>query len=607
MKLLLKSDVGIAAGRRGVYVQAGQRGFLIEGERLFPLVERVLARFDGRTPVAAIEQALPEAARPLLSRMVTELTRHRMVQQVLERTVDPVPPSLARLHAQTLAFLRDETSDADAAFRAWRSTEIIVAGSGCCFEALVLGLLHSGAARLRLVLEFDAAQAESIAFLRAQIAAQAALDAELDVRWLTPVSASSALQGFRGRVLYAADEYPRPGASSILHALLDCGASPVLLGGIYRGHGLVGPERESGHAGMPADWTRLETAAPAQGHADSDMRVIGSLMAFETLRAVAAASDTPARRGWLREHLLRISPGSEITSHTCSGATIPDPAPHEPAVQPPRGRSVEEDRIARRRALEGAMEAAFDPFTGVLAWEDDIAAEFPLPHRVLRVRADDAAPATLVVQWGLTPQDAALRTICAAVRTCAERDRGRGAHAFVATLADDAWEALSLAHAVVESKSFAAQASAHRVSVAEIGHPDVQMLARLTRLYTGQLPELFVHLLPGVPAFVVHSHAAPSRQRGVGATLIEAVIESLGGLVSGLQRGLSEASSQPVPKTASPEAVTPWTELQHAATSAQGAGHSLGWRPVHHRMQLPLLTHAPITVGWTELIATEGA
>lgn len=607
---LLKSYVGVASTDDGVYVQAGERNFVIAGKNLFPLISKLLAAFDGRTSLPSIAEALPASARPLLDKLVGELKRHRMIHLLDSSGMATVAPDLEREFKSTLAFLRDQHADYQSIFLAWRDTEMTVVGGGHSFEALVRALLKSGVRRLRLALECGAPLGKQELL---DVALRADLPSGIDTEliWL-PGSASAflpLLAQSTGRVLYANDLIPWDQPSSLFAIVLRDSPVRILAGGIFCDRGLVGPEMTAGGGSLMDSWLRVPHGDAEVPHSIASCSIIGALMAFEALKSMIFEREEGERySNWSQRHFFHITPGAEITTHqqlACAPGTLET----SPARREVPGASRDAWVVTERRRLEANMAAAFDPLTGMLAWSEAGHAEFPLPHCAVQVTlpGSGADRALLeVLQWGLTPQDVGLRVLCLAVAASADwLDAARLDRQQPLTASPLAveWRRAALAHGIARSSLFAQQGQTQRIAIDSIGDPGFQMLVRLSRLYTESLPEVCIRFVPGLPAFVAEARVGIEFASAAGASALEALVESLGLALSLRQcpqraRGADVRLLYPLaPLRAGKGQPAPLSRLEFP----ERAMESFAYEAVEHRLDPALFSHSGMIIGFIEL------
>jgi hypothetical protein len=532
MRPLLKNYVALARTSNGVYIEAGQRSFVIAGGDVYPLVSRLLAALDGKNDWAKLSAALPARARPLLDQIIDELQRHQMVHLLDAEATTQLPAKLEEKYENTIAFIQNLSPHYAMIFMAWRESHMTVVGAGDSFTALVHGLVKSGVRRLRLALEAGQGYDRTRAQCEAVLERERAAGLEFECKWIEPVDFLAGPSQGSARLLYVNDALSLDHPSPHLQALLKDCSTRKLFGGIVQDNALLGPEIPAGELAALDIWRRIPSPSPALPYSAAICSVLGSLMAFQTLKAtVHEQLPDQNARDWSRHHLLRLSAGGEITAHPLK-APLTDHARSAALAGQPNG-SRDAMEVAERRKLEQLLEPAFDPLTGFLSWTDEIEADFPLVHRALRISTSNE-PLT-IVQWGLTPQDVGLRTLCRAAEVAAaiqERPATPRTVPITALPERTVWRQLALAHAIVRSPLFCDSVRSYRIALSSIADPVMQMLCRIARLYQGTLPNITLHSAPGLAAYLAEADVAGTCAVAVAASPLAAMVESLGNALS---------------------------------------------------------------------------
>ncbi|HEX9964807.1 MAG TPA: hypothetical protein VGB04_07470 [Allosphingosinicella sp.] len=535
MKPLLKSNVAFIPVDEGVYFESGQHNFLFKGRGLFPLVSRIVSLLDGTRTVAALEGIVPEKAHALLGLLLGELEQRRMVHMVVDTPEPPLPEHVESLYFGTIAFLKDETPHWPTVFRRWRETRILAAGAGFSYRVLVRNLMRSGAARLALALDGADDSSGDRDAITAAVAEAKSRDPEISVDWIDSDRAAEAAAAQGIRILYVSDSVPL-GDGSLFRQLTAGDRPDVLAGGVYRGAALVGPEGGEGLSLLPI-WDRIAAQSAGPPYSRAARAILGSVVAFQALKAFGIDEFAePERRDWLRRHCFHVRPDNTTEVHRL----IPEPP--SPASDPPTALAAEP------RADDSPL---FDPVTGCLQWEDFAGAEFPLPHRAIRIQPDPAGRLSSepIAQWALTPQDVDERATARALEALAESQSPAGAvdgSAFSPVLAardEAAWRRDAQANAVARHPAFLHKASPVRIEAESIADQDARMLIRLVRLYGGELPHLW--LLSGGAVNVACVAVKGQLYRAAAASPAKALVEALGDSLSAVQTGHRPQRQQP--------------------------------------------------------------
>ena len=533
MKPLLKSYVVFIPVDEGVYFEAGQRNFLFKGRGLFPLVTRIVSLLDGTRTVADLETIVPEKVHNLLELLLGELEQSRMIHMVVDSIEPPLPGAVEALYAGTIGFLKDQTPHWATVFRRWRETRIVAAGAGLSYRVLVRNLMRSGARNLVLALDQPDDPSADRAAIDASVAEAKSRDSEIRADWADPAQVDAA--GADTRLLYVSDSVPL-GDDSLFRRLTASDRPNILAGGVYRGAALVGPQSGEGLSLLPT-WDRIAPQLAGPPYPRAALAILGSVVAFEALKSFGLDEFAePERRDWLRRHCHHVRPDTAIEIHKLL------PQPSAPAADP------EPADAAGPRPDD---EPLFDPVAGCLQWQDFAGAEFPLPHRAIRILPDsnggpDSSPVT---QWALTPQEIDERVTARALETLAELASPAPAaagSAFSPVLADrdeGVWRREARANAVARHPEFLSKARPVRIDAESVADQDARMLIRLVRLYTGDLPLLW--LLGGGAVSVACVRVKDGLFRAAAASPGKAIVEALGDALSTLQMGRRPERQRP--------------------------------------------------------------
>jgi len=79
VRLRIRPYVTCAHVPAGVCVSAAQRSFFVQGSGVFPIVERLLSRLDGRRSREDILEGLPTQGRKLLDALLRQLEENDML------------------------------------------------------------------------------------------------------------------------------------------------------------------------------------------------------------------------------------------------------------------------------------------------------------------------------------------------------------------------------------------------------------------------------------------------------------------------------------------------------------------------------------------------
>lgn len=641
---LLKAGVLHAQVDGGSYIEWGERSFFVRGEKLYPVLVRMLDSFDGTRPLAALRAAMPEKVAPLFEELLAQLRRHRMLTSGPEQAIADDTP-----FASTLRYMREATPRWRECADAWREARISLVGPPAWLARAGQALVDSGAGTLVLVPWSDAdAQAAPIeddeeddAGALAALARLADRHAGVVVGDLDAVAAQSPTPGSlllgmtRGRP--DAQARARWQALARAHATTigaaDCG-----------GAAFVGPDCGADLAPWFAliDRAHHDADTAALPFTRAARRVWGTLPAFEALQAcIAAWSDDPDEAAGRRSRFCRVRPDGSVGSHDLAVYLAGGAGAHT-AQDAPAGADA-----AAGAAAMPAMEVMpeqpgltryFDAQTGLLADGRVPGPEYPLAHRALRLRiaagverdarsdaesdagsdtdsgtADgtgaDAGGPREVCTWGVDPATAERRALWRAfAAVLAARDprpAADGVSPLVAAASPEAADALARAHAwamlpayraahppqPVALTTTGADASAGHVSSdAGLQGADAQRLLRLIHLCTGALPVLWRSGNARAGACFAWVRLGPWTVAAVADSPSAACCEALGEAMSAWQLGRLSADQASLPlallRAIPLEASAPDTA---AAEAGPDPAEADGWAVQSTAIEDPLL------------------
>lgn len=481
----------------GVHVRAAQRSFTMRGKGVAPIVGRCITLLDGRGSLDEIRARLPAPVAPLFDMLIEQLGSHDMLAPPSQASSDPGMHHVSP--APTTAFLEDQ-GVSPSAIPALLAMPVELYGGGPIFDEALRILQQAGLKNL---------QARPTA---------------------NRLTAGTGVTAYSGIVVVAGDPPPD------MVATIGARPSPTIAALRQGAVGLVAIL-------PPQDILLLQTLpgrlpVPAiAGPAVSDARLAG-LLAYETLRAIAAmyradAPGPPAAR------ILHVLSNWDIRVETL--------ARYSPKPSPPRARSRQLDARAQSDILHdwlAALHSEFDPDLGSLEWDDEAPEPiFPLPHAVVALKVRTGAPPARqrFVDWGLTPVEAKLRALTAAL-TAVAQFRSGGDRRIVVARDTDTWRARALAKALFAASGMR---RLRRETMVERHGPaatDLFMIERLARLYSADPLDLRLFRIGAFAAFEATATLSGVTARAIEPSAAEAVINAAGYLLSGLQRTTSPHS-----------------------------------------------------------------
>ena len=537
---MLKSGVLHARVEAGTYVELGERSFFVRGEKLFPIVSRILDSLDGSRPLDEIRAALPEKVMPLLDQLLDHLVRQRMLTSGPPEAIPEDHP-----HASTLHFFRDATSRWRECFEEWSQARITLMGSRELVPALARAIVSAAAGHVGIV-DSEIVDSEMVdsTIRDAQTIDPGNLQGPSHSNGTYPplglpsacevLSFAAAIRQQReprSLLLYLGAEPPDEDALGRIEALASR-HEVTMIGAVCGDIGIVGPDCRNGLAPWQALTTRV--GGQAQPFTKAAVRVLASLLAFEAMQErIAAWSDDP-QEGARRETQFRVvrNDGS-VSSHDsevflASGRSLVNDVPDEPVAAP----------------TDPSLTRFFDPAAGLFSDATVPGPEYPLAHRA--VTLSYASPGgegrqQTLYDWGLDPAGAEQRLMAQAFAALIAGNTGHvaapGVSLLIASASEEASRALAMAYARATLPDVLRALSPQARAIATTDSPDVQVLARLIRLYSGSLPILWTSGSAESGACIAWANIGDWTAVAVAPDLQAAMFEALGETLSAFQLG----------------------------------------------------------------------
>lgn len=527
---LLRPSVIYAPVVSGVYVELGDRNFLIKGAKLAALIVRLIGVLNGRNAVGAIRQELPEAAKPMFDAMLKSLDENGML---VNGPIGLIAPEL--ITSPIARLLQDTTEHWEQGVADFLTHRITVWSDAEKAISLVRSLLAMGAREIAIVdTGFDD---HRLAGLQ-----EIGLEGAANFRVVSPESA--ALAGDQSPLIFLGTEdafrqTPMLAAAALAHDVV----FPAIL---MPACALVGPAFEGGidnWNAVPLDVLPVGDVFPA-----ASVEVTAALLAMELIQGLAArhGSRETAEQRSRQIHVVHAD------------GTV---RRYDREVLLASGRTIPAEFSGAKVGIDGlAGEPSFDPDIGVFEPEAPDQPPFPLCHQAMRIYRAGASGQdqwTRLESWGVTAQDAFDRVMLQACEfLAAETPEAKNSIAVAARRSPE--EASSLAGAIARSAHAANGPSLPRrpIDIEMDCDADGRMLIRLARLYWRENPEVTVSELDAETS-VAWACLGEVTAVGIGCSIAEAVTEALGEVVSAIQRGqLSGRQGQ-----------NPWLGLRNRLTN----------------------------------------
>ena len=528
---LLRPSVVYAPVASGVYVELGDRNFLIKGAKLAALIVKLIGALNGTNTIGAIRQKLPDAAKPMFDAMLKSLDENGMLVNGPMGLIahELISSPIARLLQDTSEHWEQGVADfLTQRITVWADTEKAV--------SLVRPLLAMGGRDIAIVdTGFDECRLAELKELDLEEAANCSI--------VSPEAAASA--GDHSLLIFLGTEdafrqAPTLAAAATAHDIV----FPAIL---MPACALVGPAFQGGidsWNGVPVDVLPAGDVFPA-----ASVKVTAALLAMEVIKGSAASHGS-------REGAEQRSRQIHVVH---ADGTV---RRYDRQVLLASGRTIPTKSSAAKVGIGGLTgEPWFDPEIGAFEAEEPDKPPFPLCHQAMRIYRVDASgqdQGTRLESWGVTAQDSFERVMLQACEFLARETTEAKSYIVVAARRSPE-DAASLAGAIARSAFAASGASLPRrqIDIEMDCNADGRMLIRLARLYWREDPDVTVSEL-GPETSVAWASLGEVTVVGIGRNIAEAVTEALGEVVSAVQRGRrSDRQSQ-----------NPWLALRDRGTSA---------------------------------------
>ena len=475
----LKNYVFFKETDAGVWFDAGSRSFLLKGEKIYPVIERLLTSIDsGSASRSALINSVPDRLRPLVEQLVGALDAHGMLIETTSAEGVPTPGHTPA--AEWRKFLQDQLDGpgAHVAEAALGSASVLVTGHGFALKAAARTIAHAGCRAITLIVDRETASVSGDEIVRSLEPGSIAVSVhhrpprEEDVRSADLIVVAADADGDDVSGLTATRWARQHGKICIATC-------------VRHGRGWVGPPAVSDHAGLEdlVDWLRLSPPLEADA-SPASLSITGGLAAHIALCQFAGL-DERARRG----RSVMVSPWLDVETRPVT----PSPRLHrDQPVQAgdthglaglPDGRTLSPFETAR-----SALAPWFDGLIGAFNIDavKDIP-QIPLYHDALAVRRPDLSGDPLtVIAWGFNAEEAGLRLLRSAIQTFA----GVGDRPYAAEFEETAWRRAAFVEAAVRCPLFHATREFAEIRAEEIDVSAARALLPLIRLFTTDAVDL---------------------------------------------------------------------------------------------------------------------
>ncbi|MCX5384502.1 hypothetical protein [Streptomyces sp. NBC_00083] len=150
MKPRLLPDTHLLPSERGVVISGPGRTTALARPGIYPWLERLRPFLDGRSTLDQLTADLPPQAAHQVRTLVELLAREGFVRDATTDRPHGLSPQVCEHHTALIDFIAARTDSPEHRFERYRHCAPLVVGSGHMASALVLALLASGVAHVRL-------------------------------------------------------------------------------------------------------------------------------------------------------------------------------------------------------------------------------------------------------------------------------------------------------------------------------------------------------------------------------------------------------------------------------------------------------------------------
>jgi bacteriocin biosynthesis cyclodehydratase domain-containing protein len=144
MRPKLKSDTFFIPVDDGVYIRNNEKSFALKGKTLAAWLERLAPVLDGQHDLHTLCEALPEAKRPIIEKLITTLTDQGCIKDTSNEQPHTLSPALLTTYGPAVTFIDYHTDSGAYRFQRFLDTPVLAISSGDGLLALAHALLETG-------------------------------------------------------------------------------------------------------------------------------------------------------------------------------------------------------------------------------------------------------------------------------------------------------------------------------------------------------------------------------------------------------------------------------------------------------------------------------
>ncbi|MFG3284568.1 hypothetical protein [Streptomyces sp. NPDC048111] len=153
MRPRLLPDTHLLPSERGVVISGPRRTAALPAPGIYPWLERIRPFLDGQSTLDQLTAELPPQAAHHVRTLVELLVREGFVRDAATDLPHGLSSRIRAQHASLIDFIASRADSPEHRFERYRECAPLVTGSGRLASALVLALLASGVAHVRLRLD----------------------------------------------------------------------------------------------------------------------------------------------------------------------------------------------------------------------------------------------------------------------------------------------------------------------------------------------------------------------------------------------------------------------------------------------------------------------
>ncbi len=295
----MKGDVFYFPTPEGVYLRNNQGSFHMKGKGIALLLDVLLPYLDGQQTLEEILQQAPTERRELISRLIQMLAARGFIRDVTSDRPHQLSAAELETYAAEIAFIEAFSDSSAWRFERYRSSRVLLIGSGLTLQALVQAALQSGLADIHVLITdecpLERSRLQEYLELRRTRDPRQTLHLLSPLNWEDEAAVEQALAPFEA-VLHISDR-PMLARSALLNRLCYRQGRLFLTATIIEGEAWLGPLVRAEKGVRPGCWEcawrrlqanlPLETASTLYNFADRPEAAISYLLAAPTAAVVA--------------------------------------------------------------------------------------------------------------------------------------------------------------------------------------------------------------------------------------------------------------------------------------------------------------------------------